>query len=189
MKELGARAFFYGHPAPVFMVATYNDDETVNVMNLHEVARTNAGDLALCIGPGKKTHENIEKRKALTLTLVSKDMVKEVDYFGLVSGHRVPDKFEKTGLKAQRSSNVNAPVIEGSPLVIECELIEFVETDNFTTVLASIVNLLADESILNEKGKIDSTKINMVFYDSFSNSYFTLGEKVGDAFKDGKHFI
>jgi flavin reductase (DIM6/NTAB) family NADH-FMN oxidoreductase RutF len=116
-------------------------------------------------------------------------MVKEVDYFGLVSGHRVPDKFEKTGLKAQRSSNVNARVIEGSPLVIECELIEFVETDNFTTVLARIVNLLADESILNEKGKIDSTKINMVFYDSFSNSYFTLGEKVGDAFKDGKHFI
>ena len=41
-----------------------NDDGTVNVMNLHEVARTNAGDLACCIGKPKKTHENIEKRKA-----------------------------------------------------------------------------------------------------------------------------
>ena len=49
------------------MAATYNDDGTVNVMNLHEVARTNAGDLACCIGKPKKTHKNIEKRKAFTL--------------------------------------------------------------------------------------------------------------------------
>lgn len=43
------------------MVATYNDDGSVNVMNLHECTRTNAGHLALCIGKPKKTHENIEK--------------------------------------------------------------------------------------------------------------------------------
>lgn len=65
MKELGPRAFYYGHPAPVCMVATYNDDETVNVMNLHEVARTNAGDLALCIGPGKKNPRKHWKKKSI----------------------------------------------------------------------------------------------------------------------------
>lgn len=62
MKDLGAKAFSYGYASPVLMAATYNDDGTVNVMNLHEVARTNAGDLACCIGKPKKTHENIEKR-------------------------------------------------------------------------------------------------------------------------------
>ena len=46
MKDLGAKAFSYGYACPVLMAATYNDDGTVNVMNLHEVARTNAGDLA-----------------------------------------------------------------------------------------------------------------------------------------------
>lgn len=54
MKNLGANDFNYGYPEPVLMVAIYNDDETVNVMNLHECTRTNAGDLALCIGEGKK---------------------------------------------------------------------------------------------------------------------------------------
>ena len=51
MKDLGAKAFSYGYASPVLMAATYND-RTVNVMNLHEVARTNAGDLACCIGKG-----------------------------------------------------------------------------------------------------------------------------------------
>ena len=47
MKDLGAKAFSYGYASPVLMAATYNDDGTVNVMNLHEVARTNAGDLSV----------------------------------------------------------------------------------------------------------------------------------------------
>ena len=98
------------------MAATYNDDGTVNVMNLHEVARTNAGDLACCIGKPKKTHENIEKRKAFTLTLVNESLMKEIDYLGTVSGYQVPDKFERTGLQAVKSKHVDAPVIVGSPV-------------------------------------------------------------------------
>ena len=77
---------------------TYNDDGTVNVMNLHECMRTNAGDLALCIGPRSKTHENIKKRRAFTVALVNQNLIEEVDYFGIVSGHRVPEKFAKTGM-------------------------------------------------------------------------------------------
>ena len=118
MKDLGARAFSYGYASPVLMAATYNDDGTVNVMNLHEVARTNAGDLVCCIGKPKKTHENIEKRKAFTLTLANGSLMKEIDYLGTVSGYRVPDKFERTGLKAVKSKNDDAPIIVGSPVVI-----------------------------------------------------------------------
>ncbi len=70
--------------------------------------------------------------------------MKEIDYLGTVSGYRVPDKFERTGLKAVKSEHVDAPIIVGSPVVIECELIEFVETENFTTVLAKVVNMAAD---------------------------------------------
>jgi len=189
LKELGAKAFSYGYASPVLMAATYNDDGTVNVMNLHEVARTNAGDLACCIGKPKKTHENIEKRKAFTLTLANEALMKEIDYLGTVSGYKVPDKFERTGLKAEKSKYVDAPIIVGSPVVIECELIEFVETENFTTVLARVVNMSADESVLNEDGKIDTGKIGMIFYESFSNSYYKLGEKVGKAWSEGKVFM
>jgi flavin reductase (DIM6/NTAB) family NADH-FMN oxidoreductase RutF len=189
MKNLGPNVFSYGYPVPVLMVGTYNDDGTVNAMNLHECTRTNAGDLALCVGPRSKTHENIEKRRAFTVTLVNQNLIKEVDYFGTVSGHRVPDKFAKTGLKAIKSENVNAPIIEGSPLVIECELIEFVRANNFGTVLARIVNIAADESVLDKTGRIDVKKTGMLFFDSFSNSYFSLGEKDGNAWGEGKKYL
>lgn len=189
MKDLGKNAFSYGYACPVLMVATYNDDNTVNVMNLHECARTNAGHLALCIGKGKKTHENIEKRHAFTITLANKDMMQAIDYFGTVSGYKVPDKFERAGLTSEKSKHVDAPIITGSPVVIECELIEFVETDNFTTVVAKVVNMAADESVLTESGKIDTTKIGMLFYDSFTNSYYTLGERVGTSWQEGKVYM
>ncbi|MDU2065995.1 MAG: flavin reductase family protein [Sporomusaceae bacterium] len=189
MKNLGPNAFGYGYSAPVLMVGTYNDDGTVNVMNLHEGMRTNAGDLALCIGPSSKTHENIRKRRALTVALVNQNLIKEVDYFGTVSGHRVPDKFAQTGLKAVKSERVNAPIIEGSPLVIECELIEVVRANNFTTVLARIVNVVADESVLDKTGRVDAQKTGMLFFDSFSNSYFSLGEKAGNAWGEGKKYL
>ena len=189
MKNLGPNAFGYGYPAPVLMVGTYNDDGTVNVMNLHVCTRTNAGHLACCIGPRSKTHENVRKRRSFTIALVNQDLIKEVDYFGTVTGYTNPDKFAKTGLMAEKSQFVNAPIIEGSPLVIECELIEVVNANNFTTVLGRIINVAADESVLDNRGRIDSLKTGMLLFDAFSNSYISLGEKVGTAWNDGKKYL
>ena len=189
MKNLGANAFGYGYPVPVLLVAAYNDDGSVSVMNLHEAMRTNAGDLALCIGPRSKTRENILKRRAFTVSLVNKELMAEADYFGTVSGFRVPDKFARTGLKAVKSSFVNAPIIEGCPLVIECELIEIVGSMNFSTVLARIVNVAADESVLNENGKVDALKTGMILYDPFAAGYVSLGERIGKAWGEGRRFL
>ena len=191
MKNLGANAFSYGYPAPVLMVGTYNDDGTVNVMNLHECTRTNAGDLALCIGPRSKTYENIKKRREFTVALVNQKLIQEVDYFRSVTGYKVPDKFAKTGLKAVKSKYINAPVIEGSPLVIECKLIEadVLKASNFTMVFARIVNVAAEETVLSKNGTIDARKTGLLFFDSFSNSYFSLGEKAGNAWNEGKKYM
>lgn len=189
MKNLGANAFGYGYPVPVLMVATYNKDGSVNVMNLHEAMRTNAGDLALCIGPRSKTHENVEKRRAFTVALVNQELMSEVDYLGSVTGYSVPDKFEKSGLEAVKSQFVDAPIIEGSPVVIECELVEIVNGTNFTTVLAKIKNITADESVVNARGGIDSLKTGMILYDPFGTNYLSLGEIVGKPWGEGKKYM
>ena len=49
--------------------------------------------------------------------------------------------------------------------------------------------MAADESVLNEDGKIDTGKIGMIFYESFSNSYYKLGDKVGKVWSEGKVFM
>ena len=189
MKYLGRRALFYGWPMPILAVATYNDDGTVNVMALHEATMTVEGDLACCIGEIKKTHENIEKRRAFTVALVNRELLAAVDYFGSASGYRQADKFERTGLKSVRSEHVDAPILAGSPLVVECELKELVRTEHFSTVIGTIVDVAADESVLSETERADAEKLGMVLYDSFSNSYFTLGEKIGKAWSEGKRYL
>ena len=51
------------------MVGTFNEDGSVNAMNLHECTRTNSGNLALCVGPHSKTHENIRIMRSSILTM------------------------------------------------------------------------------------------------------------------------
>jgi len=107
----------------------------------------------------------------------------EADYVGIVSGNKTPDKIEKAGFHTTKSEFVNAPLIDELPMALECKLVSFdYETE---LMIGEIVNVCADESILNEKGKIDPTKLNPIAYDPVNNTYLTLGEKVGNAFKDG----
>ena len=188
MKDLGAKAVAYGHPMPVMMVATYDENGTVNVMNSHWCTMSEGWHIALCIGESKKTHSNIEKMRAFTVALANLEFIKEADYFGIATGHSVPDKFAKTGMKAVKSAHVNAPIIEGFPLVMECELAEVIRTEHFNAVIGKIVNVAVDESVLSEKNKIDVTKTGMLLFDSFSSSYFTLGDKVGKAWSEGRNY-
>ncbi|MBR3486556.1 MAG: hypothetical protein IKH31_03125 [Clostridia bacterium] len=84
---------------------------------------------------------------------------------------------------------MDALILAGSPLVVECKLKELVRTENFSTVIDTIVDVAADESVLDENGKVNAEKLGLVMYDSISNSYFTLGEKVGKAWSEGKRYL
>lgn len=79
---------------------------------------------------------------------------------------------------------MDAPLIEEFPMALECKLVSFDEESEL--VIGEIVNVCADESILDEKGNIDPAKLNPITYDPVNHTYLTLGEKVGNAFSDGK---
>ncbi|VDR35492.1 Flavoredoxin [Alistipes sp. cv1] len=105
------------------------------------------------------------------------------DYVGIVSGHKEPDKFTKAGFHAVRSEFVNAPVIDELPMCVECELVSY--DPESCHLVGRIINVSADERILDEKGKIDPVKLRPITFDPVHNDYLVLGEKVGNAFKDG----
>lgn len=92
-------------------------------------------------------------------------------------------------MKAVKSDFVDAPIIEGSPVVIECELIETVNGTGFTTVLARIVNIAADDSVLTDNGKVDALKTGMILYDPFGTNYVSLGQIVGKPWREGRKFM
>lgn len=139
-KDLGLVQAVY--PMPVLMVAAYDENEKVNVMNV-------------------------------------------ADFFGIASGNKINDKFERTGYHAVRSENVHAPIIEEFPVVMECELLEFLHTDYVDGIVGKIVNVKAEEAVLSEKGKVDPTKLRALIFDQFQHGYYVTGEQVGKAWNAG----
>lgn len=183
-KDIGVVPGVY--PMPVLMVAAYDKDGKVNVMNVAWGQICDMDKIVLFIGEGKKTWLNIKESRAFTVSLADEDHVAEADYFGITSGNKINDKFERTGFHAHKSDRVNAPVIEEFPVVMECELLEFVDTEYLSGIVGKIVNVQAEESVLDEKGKVDVSKLSALTFDQFRNDYYSTGEKVAKAWNAGK---
>ena len=180
-KNFGAKAMCY--PMPVFIIGTYNADGTPNAMNAAWGGISEEDEISICVSPEHKTTENILLRKAFTVSMATADYVAACDYVGIVSGNDVPDKFAKAGFTALKSEFVDAPVIAQLPMALECRLVSY-DADTCRLV-GKIVNVCAEESVLNEKGKVDPGKLRPITYDPMNHDYLVLGEKAGNAFKDG----
>ena len=171
-------------PLPVYIIGTYDENGKANAMNLAWGVQCGYHEVSLSIAREHKTMKNILLKKAFTISLATKATKDIADYFGIESGNKV-DKIEKSGVHIVKSENIDAPIIEEFPLTLECKVIDIQEELGDYRVVAEIVNILADESVLNEKGEIDVDKLELITFDSITNSYRILGEKVGQAFKDG----
>ena len=145
----------------------------------------NEDRIALFIDEDHKTTQNLLKTKAFTVSIADRDHMDVADFFGIASGNKMDDKFERTGYHAVKSDKVNAPIIEEFPVVMECELLEICQTEYVDGVVGRIVNVRAEESVLDEKGKVDPAKTNALMFDQFRNGYYVTGEKVGQAWNAG----
>lgn len=179
-KNFGAKSILY--PQPVFIIATYNEDGTPNAMNAAWGGVSEANEVTMCIDSGHKTAKNAVARKAFTVSMGTVDTLVACDYVGVVSGNKVPDKFARAGFHAEKSEFVDAPLIAELPLALECRLTSYDEES--CRMVGEIVNVCADESILTD-GKIDPAKLRPITFDTMNNAYLVLGEKVGNAFRDG----
>lgn len=154
---------------PVLMVATYNEDGSVNVMNAARGTMQERDNVALNLTESHKTVKNIKARGAFTVSIADAAHVVEADYFGVESGNRVADKFKNSGLTASKSEAVDAPVINEFPLCLECEFIEYQSNGYGIGVI----------------GKVDMSLVNAIAFDPYTHGYYKVGERVGEAFKDG----
>ena len=104
------------------------------------------------------------------------------DYVGIVSGNDVPDKFAKAGFHAVKSDFVDAPLIAELPMAVECKLVSY--DGESCRMVGRVVNVCADESVLTD-GKIDPHKLRPITFCGMNHAYYVLGEKAGNAFRDG----
>ncbi len=173
-------------PLPAIMIATWDEKENPDVMMAAWGGQCGPKHITFQLS-AHKTTENIKLKKAFTISFATKDDIVQSDYFGIVSANDVPDKVSKAGFTITKSPNVDAPIINEYKLTLECKVVTFEENENGgASVVGEIVNMSADESILDEEGNIDLGKLQPVIFDSAKNTYRVVGEKVGDAWGSGK---
>ena len=173
-------------PMPVLLIATYNEDKTVNVMNAAWGTLEDSNMILIELTRDHKTSENILRDKAFTVAFATEAHIKEADYFGLVSGNDTKDKFEKTNLHVHDAGVVQAPVIDEYPVSLLCHLERIDETNGDFAIYGKIEDISVDEDYLDEKGNLDIDKCSFVTYSSADHSYRSVGRKVASAFSVGK---
>lgn len=170
-------------PMPVMIVAAYDENGIPNAMNAGWGTISSYETVLLCLGHNHKTTQLIRKSGAFTVSLGEVKHQVACDFLGIASGKDYPNKLALAGFTTTKSAFVNAPIINELSVTLECEYIG--ETSDGYT-LGKIVNISADESVLDEEGRIDADRIGVLTYDPVYRSYRSLGKLEGKAFDIGK---
>jgi flavin reductase (DIM6/NTAB) family NADH-FMN oxidoreductase RutF len=184
-KSLGAKTIIY--PTPVLIIGTYDSQERPNLAAVAwgGICCSTPPCVAVSLRKSRHSHSNIMQRKAFTVNILSEDMVKKADYYGIVSG-KDEDKFAKTGITPVKSELVDAPYGREFPFVLECRLYKSIELGAHTQFIGEILDVKAEESILDPDGQLNIEKLKPFFYDPATVNYFGTGKKLGKAFSIGK---
>lgn len=180
-KNFGVKTWFY--PLPVLIVGSYDENGNADAMNAAWGGIYDRNHIVLCLSAGHKTTKNIKEKGAFTVSFANLKNLSAADYVGLVSANNTQNKLEKAGFTTEKSTYVDAPIINELPVTLECKLVKVNEDGN---IIGEIVNVSADESVIGNDGLIDAAKLQAISYDPVHNDYLVLGEKAGNAFADGK---
>ena len=169
------------NPVPAVLVSCADAEGNANVMTA-AWAGTVCSDpvmVSVSIRKSRYSHDMIVNSGEFVMNLTSRDLVKAADFVGIKSGRNI-DKFNLFGdlhLTRQKSQMVKAPSIAESPLCLECKVKQVLELGSHDMFLAEVVCTTVDESIVDENGRLDLDKADLVAYSH--GEYYALGEKLG----------
>lgn len=168
----------YLYPVPVVLVSCGQMGEDANLITIAwaGVAASLPPTVGIAIRPSRHSYRIIETHQEFTINMATTGMVKALDYCGVVSGRDV-DKFHATGLTPTPGKTIKAPVIAESPISLECQLKKKISLSSHDLFLGEVVEVLVQEDLLNEQGRLESQKIPAITY--MGGEYWSLGEVLG----------
>lgn len=184
-RQLGPCVTFF--PQPTTLVSTVDADGKVDIMTASwaGIVSKTPPTMAVSLHRGRQTYAHIRETGCFAVNMVPSHLAVEADYCGLKSG-RDEDKVTGSGLTLTRASRIAAPLIEESPLNVECRLIREVELGEYRLVLGEILEIHAAEAAFAADGHIDARSFDPLVYLGGIREYWGLGEKVARAYRDGK---
>ena len=187
-KSLGAHTLAV--PTPVWLVGTYDKDGNANLATVAwgGICCSDPPAVTISLRKSRHSYAAIVQRQAFTVNVPSEAFVCAADYAGIASG-RDADKFAAAGLTPVRSDLVDAPYVAEFPLVLECRLIRTVELGVHTQFVGEIIDVKAEEEVLDAKGQLDAARVLPVIYSPATRTYYGLGAVIGNGFDIGKKLL
>jgi flavin reductase (DIM6/NTAB) family NADH-FMN oxidoreductase RutF len=176
-------------PLPTVLVVTGNM-ENANIVTIAWISMMTGNPPTLSISVGSKglSHKMIKENKNFTVNIATADTMKEADFCGIYSGREI-DKFSETGFTKLQSSEIDSPIIKECPINVECKLVETRMTGKTYNFIGEILETHIDNDKLTDTtdpASMDVLAVNPLIYYSGVREYWSLGEKLADAYKIGK---
>ena len=167
------------YPLPAVLVTCGSCPEEWNVLTIAWTG-TICSDPPMCyvsVRRERYSHDIIFRNMEFVINLTTKDMARATDWCGVRSGRNY-NKFKEMGLTPGKCTVVSAPLIEESPLCIECRVKEVLNLGSHDMFIADVVNVRAEADYLNkETGKLQLAETNPLVY--VHGGYYELGNYIG----------
>ena len=171
-KNLGSLLALY--PKPMTVVGTKVEGE-VNWLVVGHTGIIGHDRILVSMSKQHYSNQGIKKLKKFSINLVSREMLPKADYVGSVSGEMV----DKSDVFAYHIGENGTPVIDVSPLTMECNVVDIYETEGFDNFICTVVNTYASPDVLGSDGKLDYTRLKPVLFEFPTYSYLATGEVIG----------
>lgn len=166
------------YPVPAVMVSTKGTDGKFNILTIAWAGTVNSDPpmVSISVRKNRYSYKALEETGEFVVNLTTKELVRATDFCGVRSGADI-DKFKECKLTPLKSSKISAPGIAESPVNIECKVISKTDLGSHTMFVAEVVNVTVDDEYMDEKGKFDLAKAELIAYSH--GEYYSLGEKLG----------
>ncbi|HIY31100.1 MAG TPA: flavin reductase family protein [Candidatus Mediterraneibacter avicola] len=167
------------YPLPAVMVSTADPDGNDNIITIAWTGTvcTNPPMTYISVRPGRHSYHMIKESGEFVINLTTERLMRAADFCGVRSG-RDTDKWKQCGLTRKAAASLKyAPVIEESPVNIECQVVKIEELGSHHMFLARVTAVQTDETYMDEKGKFELNRSGLVAYSH--GEYLALGKKLG----------
>ncbi len=167
--------FLYPLPAVMVSCGTMEKSNIITVA-WTGIINTNPAMVYISVRPTRYSYNMIKEQGEFVINLTNQKLARATDWCGVKTGAKV-DKFKEMNLHKQKANFVKCPMIEESPVSVECKVKEIRELGSHHMFVAEVLAINADEKYINEKGAFDISKCDLIAYSN--GHYYSLGKKIG----------
>lgn len=165
------------YPLPVVMVSCGNMEKS-NIITVAwtGIINTNPPKVYISVRPTRYSYKLIKESREFVINLTNIKLSKATDWCGVKTGEKI-DKFKEMGLHKEKANFVKCPLIEESPVSVECKVTEIKELGTHHMFIADVLAINANDKYINKNGGFDISKCDLITYSN--GHYYQLGKKLG----------